>query len=77
MDQVLIVMAILGCGDVGSTQCQTVHKIEAGYTTVDACNAASPGVLEKLTDLSYPVIMAQCQKQMRPAVAEASPRPQG
>ena len=69
MKEVLIVMAILGCGD-DSRDCQTVQTVDAGFSSVAACNAASPAVLERLTDLAYPVIMAQCRKQMPPAVAQ-------
>ena len=71
MQELLVVMAILGCADTGS-QCQTVQKVDAGFTTVEACNAASPMVLEKLTDLAYPVVIAQCSKiPAAPTVAEA------
>jgi hypothetical protein len=71
----LIVMAILGCGD-DSSACQRVRDVPAAFATVEACNAASPAVLERLTDLSYPVIMAQCQKQPAPALAQKADKPQ-
>lgn len=74
MNSVLVVMAILGCGDDG-TQCQTVRQLDAGYASVEACNAASAVMLESFTELSYPVIMAQCQKQPMPAVAQAEMLP--
>ena len=70
MKEVLIVMAILGCGDDAS-QCQTVKRVEAGFASVDACRAASPAVLERLTDLAYPMIVAKCEKTTRTALAEA------
>lgn len=69
MNGVLVAMAILGCGDDG-TSCQTVRQLEPKYASVEACNAASPAVLEGFTDLTYPIIMAQCQKQSAPAVAQ-------
>lgn len=72
MNEILIVMAILGCGD-GASQCETVRKVETPYTSVAACRAASPAVLEKLTDLAYPVIVANCAKSPKNAYAEARP----
>lgn len=69
MNGVLVVMAILGCGDDG-TSCQAVQQLEAKYASVEACNAASPAVLEGYTDLAYPVVMAQCQKQPAPVMAQ-------
>lgn len=68
MKDVLIVMTILGCGD-NSTDCEMVHKVDAGFPSLAACQAASPAVLERLTDLAYPVIVAQCQR-VQPAVAQ-------
>ena len=62
MNSVLIVMAILGCGDAGD-QCQTVRVAPATYTSVEACKAAMPLELEKATDLPYPAIQADCQKK--------------
>lgn len=72
MKEALIVMAILGCGDDGG-QCQTVQRIEAPFETVADCRAASPAVLQKLTDLSYPVIVANCEKSTKNALADARP----
>ena len=72
MKEALIVMAILGCGD-DSSQCQTVQRVEAPFESVDACRAASSAVLEKLTDLAYPVIVADCAKSPKDALAEVRP----
>ena len=72
MKEALIVMAILGCGDDNS-QCQTVQRIDAPFETVAACRAASAAVLERLTDLSYPVIVANCEKSPKNALADAQP----
>jgi len=71
MNSALIVMAILGCADDGS-QCQAVRTVATPYASVEACNAAAGPVLERLTDLEYPSIMAQCQKAPRPDSADAS-----
>ena len=72
MKEALIVMAILGCADDNS-QCQTVQRVEAPFESVDACRAASPAVLQKLTDLAYPVIVANCAKSPVNALAEVHP----
>jgi hypothetical protein len=72
MNSALIVMAILGCADDGS-QCQMVHTVATPFASVQACNAAAGPVLERLTDLEYPTIMAQCQKAPRRDMAEAIP----
>jgi hypothetical protein len=72
MQEALIVMAILGCGDDGS-QCQTVQRVAAPFESVAACRAASAAVLQKLTDLAYPVIVANCAKSPVNALAEARP----
>ncbi len=75
MNSVLVVMAILGCGDDGAA-CQKLRDVPASYATVEACNAASPAILEKLTDLHFPVVMAHCQKRPAPALAQNETRPQ-
>ena len=62
MNSVLIVMAILGCGD-GGDQCQTVRMLPTTYQSVEACKAAMPAALEKATDLPYPSISADCEKK--------------
>lgn len=74
MNGMLVVMAILGCGDDGAA-CQMVRQLDTHYASVEACNVASPAVLEGLTDLGYPVVMAQCQKQQGPVVAQADLQP--
>lgn len=72
MHEALIIMAILGCGDDGN-QCQTVQRVSAPYETVDACRAAAPAVLEKLTDLAYPSIVANCERSTKGQLADARP----
>ncbi len=56
----LYVMAILGCGDDGST-CSRERVEPTTYGSVAECNAAMPAVLARHTDLSFPVITAACQ----------------
>jgi hypothetical protein len=72
MKEALIVMAILGCAD-DSNQCQTVQRLDVPFETVDACRDASAAVLAKLTELAYPVIVANCEKSPTNALAEARP----
>jgi len=72
MKEAFIVMAILGCGD-GAGPCETVRKVETPYESVADCRAASRAVLEKLTDLPYPVIAADCARSPKNAYAEARP----
>ena len=72
MKEAFIVMAILGCAD-DSSQCQTVQRVDVPFETVSACRAASAAVLQKLTDLAYPVIVANCEKSPKNALADARP----
>lgn len=72
MQEILIVMAILGCADDNS-QCQTVQRVSVPFETVAACRAAQPAVLEKLTTLDYPVIMANCERSPAGQLADARP----
>ena len=72
MNEALIIMAILGCADAGD-QCQTVQRVSVPYETVAACRAAAPSVLEKLTDLAYPSIVANCERSPKGLLADARP----
>ena len=71
MQPILVVMAILGCGDAGDT-CQQVDRMPTTYASVAACNAAAADELGRRTDLSYPVVMAQCQAAPSSMVADAT-----
>src|SRR5688500_15612472 len=71
MKEALIVMAILGCAD-DSNQCQTVQRVDAPFATVAACRAASGAVLAELTDLAYPVLVADCEESPKGALAAGS-----
>ena len=73
MDQVLYVLAILGCGDDG-TACQQARVEPARYTSYAACQEAMTDALLRNTDLSYPVISAACQRQGLRTVAKDAPR---
>lgn len=62
MDQVLYVLAIMGCGD-DSMQCQQARIEPARYTSIQACQEAMPAALQRNTDVEFPVISAACQRQ--------------
>lgn len=73
MDQVLYVLAIMGCGD-DSLQCQQARVEPARYTSIQACQEAVPAALQRNTDLDFPVISAACQRRTG-QVADARPVP--
>lgn len=60
MEPLFYVMAILGCTD-GSSGCSEQRLIPAHYATVQQCEAAIPGQLERNTDVDYPVVSAACR----------------
>lgn len=70
MQPVFYVMAILGCGD-GNTQCTTARLDEVRYATMAQCRAALPAGLARNTDLSFPVIAADCRRSSPVTVAGA------
>ena len=71
MDQVLYVLAIMGCGD-DSRQCQQARVEPVQYTSIQACQEAMPAALQRNTDVDFPVISAACQRQTG-QVADARP----
>lgn len=68
-----ILMAILGCGDAG-TSCEQVQISPVRYTSVSACVAAQDDVLAR-SDIMYPVVTAQCRVEgtVVPARLDAKP----
>ena len=62
MDQVLYVLAIMGCSD-DSMQCRQARVEPARYTSIQACQEAMPGALRRNADIDYPVISAACQRR--------------
>jgi hypothetical protein len=60
MEPLFYVMAILGCGD-GSTGCSEQRVVPARFATVQQCNAAMPGLLERNADIDFPVVSAACR----------------
>jgi hypothetical protein len=72
MDQVLYVLAIMGCSDDGA-QCQQARLETPRYTSIAACQQAMPSALQRNSDLLFPVISAACQRQGERA-AEVQPK---
>ena len=62
MGPMFFVMAIMGCGDDGAA-CQAARIEPTRYATVAQCRAALPAALARNTDLSFPVIQADCQQR--------------
>ncbi len=62
MDQVMYVLAILGCGDDGLA-CQQARVEPVRYASYTACQQQMPAALGRNTDVDYPVIAAACQRQ--------------
>lgn len=62
MDQILYVLAIMGCSD-DSMQCRQTRVEPVRYTSVQACQEAMPAALRRNADIDYPVISAACQRQ--------------
>ena len=70
MQPVFYVMAILGCGD-GNSHCATARLDDARFATMAECRAQLPAGLARHTDLSFPVIAADCRRNSPVAVAVA------
>jgi hypothetical protein len=62
MDQILYVLAIMGCGD-NNAACQQARVEPVRYTSYAACQEALPAALGRNTDLDFPVISGACQRQ--------------
>jgi len=73
MDQVLYVLAIMGCGD-DSMQCQQARLEPVRYTSIQACQAAMPAALQRNTDIDFPVISGSCQRQGERMVDAQQPK---
>ena len=74
MEQVLYVLAIMGCAD-DNAQCRQARVEPARYSSIQACQAAMPAALQRNTDIDYPVISAACRRQGDQYV-DARPLPQ-
>jgi hypothetical protein len=62
MEPVFYVMAILGCGD-DQSQCREARVEPVRYHNAAQCQAAMAQVLPRHADLSFPVIVAACQRR--------------
>ena len=67
MAPALFVLAIMGCGD-GGASCSEVRIVETRFTSVESCQQAMPGILQRNTDLEYPELSATCRR-VAPIVA--------
>ncbi|WP_174293113.1 hypothetical protein [Sphingomonas bacterium] len=70
MQSVFYVMAILGCGD-GNTDCTPARFDQARFATMAECRAQLPAGLARNSDLSYPVIAADCRRNSPVTMAKA------
>lgn len=61
MEPLYYVIAIMGCGDAGM-QCQQQRVDPVRYRSAVQCQAAMANVLERHTDLSFPIVQANCQR---------------
>ena len=73
MSGATILMAILGCGDAG-TSCEQVQILPVRYESVSACVAAQDAVLAR-ADVMYPVVTAQCREAGSTVPASLDDRP--
>lgn len=74
MEPAFFVLAILGCGDAGNL-CSEARVLPVRYTSIQACQAAAPGMLERNTDLDFPSLSASCRSNTaRIAIASTTPR---
>lgn len=60
MDQLIYVMAILGCADDGSL-CERQRFAPTGYQTAASCQAQLDAVLVQHSDIPYPLVEARCE----------------
>jgi hypothetical protein len=75
MEPFYFVMAIMGCAD-GSTQCAEARVVPVRYASVAQCQAAMPAMLQRNSDIEYPVISAACRSN-RPQLVQANPQRRG
>jgi len=68
MEPFYFVMAIMGCAD-GSAQCAEARVVPVRYQTVQQCQAAMPAMLQRNSDIDYPVISATCRSN-RPQLVQ-------
>lgn len=74
MEPMFFVMAILGCGD-GNTACTEARIEPARYETLAQCRADLTAALARNTDLSFPVLNADCRAKGLRIVKSARAQP--
>ena len=70
MQPVFYLLAIMTCGD-DNAACAQARIEPARYATVAECRAQLPAALARNTDLSAPVISADCQRNGPLTIAKA------
>lgn len=71
MQPVFYILAIMGCGD-GNEPC-TPARVEPGrYATAAQCRAELPAALARNSDLSFPVLSADCRRGSPVTAAKAN-----
>ena len=70
MEPLFYVMAIMGCADSGD-MCSEARIAQPQFTSYQACQLAMDDQLMLNSDLSFPVIQAQC-RSTRPIMASAT-----
>ncbi len=73
MGPAIFIIAILGCGE-GDTACQQVATVDAHYSNVAECTAATPAAIEANADIAFPVVVAQCQRADGGSAEKVNPR---
>ena len=71
MHPVFYAIAILGCGD-DNAQCVAARIDQARYATMAECRAQLAAGLARNTDLSFPVIAADCRRSSEQTIARAT-----
>lgn len=75
MEPLYFVIAIMGCGD-GGDACREARIEPVRYQSAAQCQAAMLNVLQRSTDLAFPVVQGACQRRGM-AIAEREPPRRG
>jgi hypothetical protein len=73
MEPLYYVLAIMGCGDAGMA-CQEQRVEPVRYRTMAQCQAAMLPVLERSTDIAFPVVQGACQRRGIEMASREKPR---
>jgi len=76
MGPAFYIMAIFGCADDGAA-CHAVRVVDTRYVSADACTLATEAMLEKSSDISFPVVTAQCLPEKEVTVSAPHPPTRG